>query len=160
MVASLCSGPCQYFLSAFRGFTLWRKLLGPTEKGLQKRKPLGRDSITLPTLIKDRELQLHLPTPPPPTHTSPFYLFMLQSILPWSKSFLPAEFPNAIALSMVHSTPFINVYSSFLSKQGEKRRKHFLSLQKGRHKVWICSRLSIFLDWKVPTNVLQTTHML
>lgn len=72
MAASFCSGCASVFSFCFQGFY-------PVEEtvclGLQKRKLLGRDSITLPALIKQRELEL-------PHHASSLYLFMLQSIAP------------------------------------------------------------------------------
>lgn len=123
VVASCRSGSISVFSFCLQGLYTVEETVC---LGLQKRKLLGRGSIALPVLIKQRQLQL-------PHHNSSLYLFLLPSILPQGKSFLPAGFPNAIALSMVHSTQFINAKSFFLKEQGDNTRRNtvYIFLQAG-----------------------------
>lgn len=140
MAASFCSGCASVFSFCFQGFY-------PVEEtvclGLQKRKLLGRDSITLPALIKQRELEL-------PHHASSLYLFMLQSH--HKVNFSASRILGAIVLSMVHNCQFIKVLLS-------SRSRVHVFLHTGRHELWICSRLSCFLSGN-RQNLQQPTPVL
>lgn len=116
--------------------------------GVQKRKRLGRGSITSPILVKQKSLQV-------PHHNSSLHLFLLPNILPQSKSFLPAGYPSAIALGMACSTQNTFVIlsalltlsyakSSWRSKGWIHRNMVYVIVQSRRNEVWICSPLSCF----------------
>lgn len=119
ITVSCCSGAVSVFSFSFQGLCCAEETIC---LGVQKRKLLGRGSITSPILVKQKLLQL-------PHHNSSLHLFLPPSILPQSKPFLPAGFPNAIALGMVCSTWSIFIIlsvlltlfhskSSFLKEQG------------------------------------------
>lgn len=132
--------------------------------GAQKKKLLGRGSITSPTPVKQKPLQL-------PHHNSSLHLFLPPSILPQSKSFLPAGFLNAIALGMARSTQntfvifsvlltLFDAKSSFLKEQGTKPQEYvcFFSRQEDTR----CGLVLLFLasGLKTTRKSEQITHML
>lgn len=161
MTVSCCSGAVSVFSFCFQGFSCAEETVC---SGVQKRKLLGRGSITSPIPVKQKPLQL-------PHHNSSLYLFLPPSILPQSKSFLPAGFPNAIALDMVCSTQstfvilsvlltLFNAKSFFPEGARSKCTKIFMFFS--RQEDMRCGFDLLFLVsvLKTTRKSEQTTHML
>lgn len=155
MTVSYCSRCVSVFSFCFQGFYYAEETLS---LGVQKRKLLGRGSITSPILINQKQLQL-------PHHSSSLHLFLPPSILPQTQSFLSAGFPNAIALGVAHSTQgtfailsvlltFFNAISSFLKEQEANAQKYGVCFSPDR-KTWGVDLFScfLFLDWKPLENL-------